>query len=608
VEAAAVAAVADSVLDAHAGGDVESAAVIVFSDDRVLFQKGYGLARPRRQVRADPSNTVYNVGSNSKLFIAAAALQLLERGMLRLDEDVNHYLKGFQVAATFPRPVTMADLLTHTGGIEDRMLGRNAPVGDSGVITLGDYFTQFPPQRVQSPGDEVNYSGSGMALAACVIEDVTDTTFDRYCEEHIFRRLGMTHTSFRQPIPAELLQAQASPPNLPHLIPYPVGGLVATPADMARFLMACLGGGALGNRRMLRPASTITLLERHFSPAPGMPALAYGFFEGTINGRRVLYHGGSRSHISLSCICPEERIGFFVVVAGARNEHVAMPVLDDFFVGFFNRFYPARQHVAAPPPEDAAPSLARFTGEYRGNEVPSTTIEKFFAGMLFSESDARVTLGADGKLRFHPPMAEPVPLTWSGDAAFRGNDGRHEMYVSFREETDGSVRGLTVAMAPLGVYSFSRRSPLTTWGLSVGILLGGLFVFLTWILAAVLGAARRLVRHGAAALAWPARARLAYGLATLTAALALIGPVWFNVWGLQTTLQQMTGVPVVFYVIPVCFTAAAVVGLGLPFFLLRAWKDRYWSLPTRVHYSLVTLTAIGMVPYLHYWNLLGLRI
>jgi CubicO group peptidase (beta-lactamase class C family) len=607
IKPADVEAVADSVFAAHTATDFESAAVIVFDDGHVIFQKAYGFAKPDEKVPADPDRTVYNVGSNSKLFVASAALQLKEQGKLKLDEDINHYLKSFQVPAKFDRPVTMADLLTHAGGIEDRMLGRTAPVSDGQVMTLGEFFRRFPPRRVYAPGYEMNYSGTGMALAACVIEDVSGMTFDRYCEVYFFDALGMTNTSFRQPIPQKLLEAQASPPDLPLLITYPVGGLASTAADMARFLMAHLRGGALGSQRILQPASAAEMHERHFSPAPEMPAMAYGFIEGTINGRRVLYHGGSRHHISLSCICPAERIGFFEVVAGARNEEVAAPITDDFFVRFFNRFFPRQPQTTQLSSVDPLPTLARFTGDYCGDEVPSTTIEKFFVGMLFSESDARVTIDPAEKLFFHPPMAEAVPLTRIRGTVFRGNDGKHEMYVNFREGRDGTITGFTVSMAPLGVFSFSRRSPLTTQGFSVGILLWIILVFFTWDCVAFVKGARRLIRPRVVSTP-PAPARLAHGLATLTAALALVGPIWFNVWGLQTSLQQMTGVPVVFYVIPAFFTAAAVVGLSLPFFLIRAWKERCWSIATRIHYSLVAATAVCMVPYLYHWNLLGISV
>jgi hypothetical protein len=448
-----------------------------------------------------------------------------------------------------------------------------------------------------------------MALAACVVEEVSGMTFDRYCEEHIFGPLEMRHASFRQPIPPDLLAVQASPPHLPHLIPYPVGGLVATPADMVRFLTAHLNGGGIGDRRILQQAAAAELQERHYSPAAGVPALAYGFFEGTINGRRVLYHAGSRSHISLACLCPEERVGFFVVVAGSPNEEVAAPVTDDFFVGFFNKFYPARGPEAkSPPSAPAPPALERFTGPYRGNEVPGTTIEKFFVGMLFSETDARVSTNPEGRLLFQPPMAEPIPLFPTGGTTFRGDDGKHDLYVHFRENPDGSVTDVTVSMAPLGVYSFSKHSWLTGQGLNAGLLFGGILVFLSWTAGVLLRATWRLVRRRGNGPEAPARARVAYRLATATAGLALVGPVWFSVWGAQTTLEQMTGIPLVFYGMPAFFTLAALVGLALPAFLVRAWRDRYWSLATRLHFTLVTLTAVGMIPYLYYWNLLGIRV
>jgi CubicO group peptidase (beta-lactamase class C family) len=154
LEAAAVEALADSAFTPHVGTNIASACVAVFRKDRVVFQKGYGLARPAKEVSADPEVTAYNAGSCSKLFVATAALQLREQGKIRLDEDVNRYLKRFQLEATYPRPVTMADLLTHTGGIEDRTLGRSSPASDPGVMTLSEYFLRFPPRRVRPAGEQ----------------------------------------------------------------------------------------------------------------------------------------------------------------------------------------------------------------------------------------------------------------------------------------------------------------------------------------------------------------------------------------------------------------------------------------------------------------------
>jgi hypothetical protein len=205
-------------------------------------------------------------------------------------------------------------------------------------------------------------------------------------------------------------------------------------------------------------------------------------------------------------------------------------------------------------------------------------------------------------------MADPVPLAWAGGTLFRGSDGRHDLYVSFREGAGGEATEMTVSMAPLGVFSFSRTSAWAAPVPNLVLFLSGVLVFLSWVVAAFARRLWRARRHRPDDSRWPPRARLAHGLATVTAVLALIGPVWFNVWGLQTTLAQMTGVPTVFYAIPLSFSAAAAVGLVLPVFLIRAWRERYWSAATRVHYTLVALTAVGMIPYLYSWNLLGLSV
>jgi len=97
---------------------VPGAAVALVKDGKIFFSKGYGYADLEKKIPVVPDKTLFRVGSISKLFTTTAVLQLVEQGKLKLDDDVNKYLKRFQVKNTYPKPVTVANLLTHTDGFD----------------------------------------------------------------------------------------------------------------------------------------------------------------------------------------------------------------------------------------------------------------------------------------------------------------------------------------------------------------------------------------------------------------------------------------------------------------------------------------------------------
>ena len=104
---------------------IAGAAVAVVKDGELFFTKGYGYGRPRETARpSTPDQTLFSVGSLSKLVTWTAVMQLAEQGKVDLNADVNTYLKEVQIPATFPEPITLAHLMTHTSGFEDTTTGR----------------------------------------------------------------------------------------------------------------------------------------------------------------------------------------------------------------------------------------------------------------------------------------------------------------------------------------------------------------------------------------------------------------------------------------------------------------------------------------------------
>jgi CubicO group peptidase (beta-lactamase class C family) len=135
--------------------DIAGATVAVVKDGKVLFAQGYGFSNVKRRTPVT-FETVFRAGSISKLFTWTAVMQLVERGKLSLDKDVNEYL-DFQVPHTFGKPVTLRNLMTHTAGFEETVKDLEVR-NPGGLIALGQYPKEHQPHQIFSPGAVPAYS------------------------------------------------------------------------------------------------------------------------------------------------------------------------------------------------------------------------------------------------------------------------------------------------------------------------------------------------------------------------------------------------------------------------------------------------------------------
>src|SRR5262245_6005005 len=175
-------------------------AVFVFvKDGKVFFSKGYGFANLERQQRVSPEQTLFRIGSISKVFTATAVVQLADRGSINLDTDVNRYLTRLKVPATYPQPVTAAQLITHTAGFDEIRPGTQGPNAES-VMPLAD-FLRTRLVRIRPPGETIAYSTYGITLAGLIVEEVSKMPFESYLAQNIWQPLKMDRTSIS--VPAE---------------------------------------------------------------------------------------------------------------------------------------------------------------------------------------------------------------------------------------------------------------------------------------------------------------------------------------------------------------------------------------------------------------------
>ena len=154
----------DGFMGARTPGAIAGATVAVVKDGELFFAKGYGDADIDRQIPVDPARTLFRLGSISKLFTWTAVMQLVEQGKLDLDVDVNTYLRGIKIPATYAVPVTLRTILTHTAGFEDGGIGYMLARTDKDLVPLQDFLATHMPARVRPPTTDFG-SGTGASYS-----------------------------------------------------------------------------------------------------------------------------------------------------------------------------------------------------------------------------------------------------------------------------------------------------------------------------------------------------------------------------------------------------------------------------------------------------------
>jgi CubicO group peptidase (beta-lactamase class C family) len=420
--------------------NIAGAVIIVVKDGNVLFQKGYGYADVAKRTPVTPDGTLFRPGSISKLFTWTAVMQLVEQGKLDLDRNINDYL-DFRIPDTYPKPITLRNLMTHTPGFEETIRDLIVTSG-SMAIPLQQYVSTHMPQRVYPPGTTPAYSNYGATLAGYIVQRVSGMPFDGYVEKNIFAPLGMSNTTFQQPLPLALQPLMSSGYALatskakPYefVVPEPAGSSATSAVDISHFMIAHLQNGEYNGTRILKPETAALMHSAQFGANPNLPKMALGFYEETRNGHRIIGHGGDTEyfHSDLHLIL-DANVGFFISYNSAgRHETDARGVLVDMFM---DRYFPYAI-PSAPKPADAAGDAKLVAGEYISSRRPVTNILSFL-GFL---SEAKVTPAEDGTLSIDIFKGlNQLPITWEeiGPLLYRERDGQR--LVGFTRDSDNRL-------------------------------------------------------------------------------------------------------------------------------------------------------------------------
>ncbi|WP_157994614.1 serine hydrolase domain-containing protein [Peristeroidobacter agariperforans] len=425
-------------------GDIAGGVVVIVKDGEVLLQKGYGYDDVEQRRPVDPERTLFRAGSVGKLFTETAVMQLVEQGKVDLDAPIDQYL-DFKIPEGFGKPVTMRNLITHTGGFEEavRELMHTDP---EKFPSLAAFVKRSPPARIFPPGEVPSYCNYCLALAGYVVERVSGETFDEYLEHHIFGPLGMQRSTFRQPLPAKLAadmskgyHRASGPPLYFELVgPAPAGSISATGADMARFMIAHLSAEQGGAPTLLQPDTARLMHTSVFQATPPVNGMALGFFEAHRNGQRIIEHGGDTQvfHSQL-VLFMDQGVGLFMSFNSTGKEGAVGGVRTALFEQFTDRYFPA------PIPDEPTTSTAvEHSRLVAGRYQSSRRAENTFFRAVGVLGQFNVTANADGTLII-PPLTrlDGQPKVWREVAPFvwREVGGKERLAAKIE---DGRVRFL----------------------------------------------------------------------------------------------------------------------------------------------------------------------
>ena len=576
--------------------------ISVVKDGSVLFAKGYGYADVAKRKPVDPDKTLFRIGSIAKLFTWTAVMQLHEQGKLDLTKDINTYL-DFKIPATYPQPITLTDVLSHTPGLEED--GRDLFTEDPAHITpMQQWLPAHMPQRVRPPATFSSYSNWATATAGYIVERMGgEKSWDDYIERHIFDPLGMTHTTGRQPLPAKFADDMSIGyewkegtfvPRKFEIITgaAPAGSIGASATDMAKFMIAHLNYGALGDTRILGEPQARLMQSRLQGHDPRIPGFAYGFYEQSSHGLRIIGHGGDTQffHSNLTLI-PSEKVGVFMSTntdqGGAIN-------FQAFRIAFLDHYYPAPVSVITPTPS-AKLTSKRYAGEYVFNRTSYSTYQKV-AGLFGS---IPVTAMDDGSLLLDTPFGG-MRVVSVDSLLFR--DVNSGSLVAFRADARGNITHGFLDAAPMMVLD--KMSPLEAPSLHRVILIAGLLMFVVVILTAVVRIFIRktpgrplvpkVVASGRRAMVWAGLSMLAF-LASVAAIMSQPGAIFADT---STSLKVALALPVI----------SALLALWAAWLAFVQWRSGEGTIWVRLRHTGAVMVALVFFWSLNTWNLLGWRV
>lgn len=349
--------------------NVHGVSIAVIRGYEIEWAKGYGLADVESKRPVTPK-TLFLAGSISKPVAAAGALVLVEQAKLKLDDDVNRYLKSWKVPEndfTRDQKVTLRRLLSHTAGLTVHGFpgyAATAPVPTVPQILDGTKPANTAPVRVDLlPGSTYRYSGGGYTVAQLMMTEVTGRPFAEFLLKAVLAKAGMKESTYENPLPQRLAGVAASGykpdgrlvPGRYHTYPeMAAAGLWTTASDLARFAIEIQKAREGRSKRMLSKAT----VEEMLRPEKQNYGLGFGINER--DGLKRFSHGGADEGFQAYLAATVDGRGLVVMTNSENGGRLANEIMLAVAQVYAWPDKPREREVVTLTPE----ALAKFAGEY----------------------------------------------------------------------------------------------------------------------------------------------------------------------------------------------------------------------------------------------------
>jgi CubicO group peptidase (beta-lactamase class C family) len=305
---------------------VPGVSIAVIHHGAIEWAQGFGVT----SVGGPPvtAETIFQAGSISKPLAAMAALHQVQEGKLSLDADVNTVLTSWKLPdapVAGGKFVTLRELLTHTGGTTVHGFpgyATDAPVPTLVQVLNGEKPANTPAIRIEAaPASKWNYSGGGYTIMQQILVDVTKEPFPKLLHDTVLAPIGMTHSTYQQPLPADMRASAATPyedgkPVAGGAHTYPemaAAGLWTTPSDLALYLMEV--------QRSLKGEANHVLSQKMTKEmlTPGMGEYGLGLSIGGSAANPYFGHGGVNAGFESTMTAYEQEGEGAVVMTSAQG-------------------------------------------------------------------------------------------------------------------------------------------------------------------------------------------------------------------------------------------------------------------------------------------------
>lgn len=306
------------------GGQIEAAvekaapafwgSVLVARGGEIVFAKGYGMA-DFDEAPCTPT-TLFELASVSKQVTSAAVLHLAQRKKLSVDDTIDRFFKD---VPSDKKGITVHQLLTHTSGLNPEGVGYADPVARDAYVKR-----MMAKPLVTDPGVTYAYSNVGYALLGCIVEEASKTSFEKYCEKHLFKPAGMKDTGFigdRDLIKSKRVSVRRDASGTDRTAAdwnwgwgyRGMGGVVTTVLDMHRWDQALRSDGVLDE----------TTREIYYTPALNGYACGWNVATTERGTQRVSHTGGVKGY-KTNYVRFLEDDAMFVVLGNVGNDAFAV--------------------------------------------------------------------------------------------------------------------------------------------------------------------------------------------------------------------------------------------------------------------------------------------